>query len=385
MPLPAPNASQTLLGPGRLERANRAYTTRHVDVGAARALLTEAAPRVGDLVLASVDLIGQHTRIEQRDGRRATLFPGDEVVVAYGDRYAPDQFEGTIPADLGPCELVAAGGVASKVQAAHGKMSDATTLTPVGLLVDEAGLRLNLRHGVLPPGPKGMPRNRPVTVAVVGASMNAGKTATAAHLARGLRQAGVRVGAAKVTGTGVGGDVWLLLDAGAFPVYDFTFAGLPSTYRVGVEEVLRVFTELTDRLAGDGCEAIVIEVADGVYQQETAALLRSALFADRVDALLFAASDALGARAGSDWLQRHGMTPVALSGVLSSSPLATREAEAATGLQVWGLERLGAADEARALYEDLLRDGPVRGAQDLPDPDPAVELDLAHATLTQAV
>jgi len=104
-------------------------------------------------VLAAIESIGQHARIEQRDGRRATLFPGDEVVVAYGHRYAPDQFEAAIPEDLGPCELVAAGGVAARVQSAHGRMSEATRLTPVGLLADGAGRRLNVRDGALAPGP----------------------------------------------------------------------------------------------------------------------------------------------------------------------------------------------------------------------------------------
>lgn len=385
MPVSPVDSAARSLDTDRLRRAKKAYTTRHLDLGVARSLIADVRPDLGDLVLAVIESIGQHPRVEQCDGRRATLFPGDEVVVAYGHRYAPDQFEAAIPEDLGPCELVAAGGVAGKVQEAHGRMSAATTLRPVGLLVDGAGQRLNVRDGAISTSPICLPRHRPVTLAVVGASMNSGKTTTAAYLVRGLCSAGIRVGAAKVTGTGAGGDVWLLMDSGASPVYDFTLAGLPSTYRVGDEEVCRVFAELTDRLAGDGCEAIVIEVADGVFQQETAGLLQNKMFAERVDALVFAASDAMGACAGAEWLRERGMLPVALSGVLSSSPLATREAEAATGLQVWGLERLGDAGTARALYEDLRSGRSVRGAQDAPDPTPVVEHDLAHSTLIRAV
>jgi hypothetical protein len=216
--------------------------------------------------------------------------------------------------------------------------------------------------------------------------MNSGKTTAAASLMRGLRAAGIGVGAAKVTGTGAGGDVWLLQDSGADPVYDFTCAGVPSTYRVGAGEVRRIFTDLADRLAGDGCTAIVIEVADGVYQEETSELVQDDVFGDRVDALLFAASDALGAFAGNDWLQSRGMAPLALCGLLSASPLATREAEVATGRQVWGLERLTDPVAASALYEDLLAGRRVRGADHAADPDPAVELELARPRrLTAAV
>jgi hypothetical protein len=232
-------------------------------------------------------------------------------------------------------------------------MRPATCLEPIGLLADDAGIRMNLKSGVAPrPSPTG--RTRPPTIAVVGASMNSGKTTTAAHLVRGLRLAGINVGAAKTTGTGAGRDVWLLSDAGAFPVYDFTSAGYPSTYLIGHEAVRGIFTELNDRLAADGCDVVVLEIADGVFQKETAALLVDPVFADRVDAILFASSDALGASAGVTWLRGRALAPIAVAGVLTSSPLATREAAAATGVPVWGLEQLADPTAARELYEDLL-------------------------------
>ena len=45
---------------------------------------------------------------------------------------------------------------------------------------------------------------RPTTIAVVGTSMDSGKTQTAVYLCRGLIAAGLRVGYAKVTGNTVG-------------------------------------------------------------------------------------------------------------------------------------------------------------------------------------
>jgi hypothetical protein len=349
-------SSSSGLGPlpaGRLASAKAAYSTRHVDLTAATQLLTGVAPRVGDVVLARVAVIGQHQKVELGHGRRAAMFVGDEIVVAYGNRYAPDQFEAEIPDDLGPCELAAAGGVASRVASAHVKMLPATELEPIGLLADDTGHRVNLQDAVLPRGPA-TDRPRPLTIAVVGASMNSGKTTTAAHLVRGMRAAGINVGAAKITGTGAGGDVWLLADAGAFPVYDFTNAGYPSTYKIGPDAVRDIFTGLNDRLAADGCDVVVLEIADGVFQDETAALMVDPLFAERVDALLFASYDALGASAGVRWLHEHGLAAIAVSGVLSASPLATREAAAATGRPVWDLAHLSDPANARALCTGLL-------------------------------
>lgn len=345
----------TPLSPLRVRSAKAAYTTRHIDLHAATQLLSGVAPRIGDLVLARVAAIGQHVAIELGHGRRATMFVGDEVVVAYGNRYAPDQFEAEMPGHLGPCELVAAGGIASTVIASHAKMKPATRLEPIGLLADGAGVRMNLQSGVLAAPPRAGV-DRPLTIAVVGASMNSGKTTTAANLVRGLRMAGLNVGAAKTTGTGAGGDVWLLSDAGAFPVYDFTNAGYPSTYLTGPDAVRDIFTALTDRLADDGCQVIVLEIADGVFQQETSTLLVDPVFAERVDAVVFASYDALGAAAGVGWLRERGLDPIAVSGVLSSSPLATREAATAAGCPVWGLAHLSDPQAARALYADLQAD-----------------------------
>ncbi|GET40337.1 hypothetical protein [Microseira wollei] len=87
-------------------------------------------------MLVRVDEIGQHERLEQGDGRKGIIFPGDELVLCYGNRYAPDQFEAEVPEDLSPCHLAAAGGIAAKVLSQHVDMEMPTAITPIGLLGD---------------------------------------------------------------------------------------------------------------------------------------------------------------------------------------------------------------------------------------------------------
>lgn len=338
------------LTPDRLARAKAAYTTRHVPFGGLTRLLADTRPRAGDLALARVTSIGQHAKIELADGRRSTLYPGDEVVLCFGARYAPDQFEAEVPDDLGPCALVAAGGLAGRARSQHQRMAAPTTLEVIGLLADADGRRANLARWSLEPARMvGTADERSPLIAVVGTSMNAGKTTTAAGLVRGLVQAGLRAAAAKVTGTGAGGDVWLLGDAGASPVLDFTAAGLSSTYRAGEAEIERVFTTLTSNLFATAADAIVIEVADGLGQAETAALVSSSVFAETVDAVIFAAGDPLGADAGVRWLRDRDLPVVAVSGLLSCSPMASREAAELTGLPVLDLVSLGEGEWARSL------------------------------------
>lgn len=336
----------------RLAEARAAYTTRRLDLSGPATVLTgpDVAPRPGDLVLARVTALGQHTRIELPTGRRASLYVGDEVVVAYAHRYAPDQFESEIPTELGECHLVAAGGVASRVLSQHAKMKPATTLQPVGLLADGSGRRRNVADGAL--RPRGAwPRPAPVTIVVAGTSMNSGKTTTVAALVHGLTAAGMRVGAAKVTGTGAGGDPWLFRDSGAAEVLDFVDAGFATTYRVPASEVVGILTGVHGELAARGVDAVVIEIADGALQQETAALLREPALRDVADGMVFAAGDALGAINGVQGLQALGLPVLAAAGVLTSSPLATREAQGGLDVPVYTLDDLSDPALAVALAD----------------------------------
>lgn len=324
---------------GRLHAAKSAYTTRNVDFNEARTLIggKDVRPRAGDVVLARVTSIGHHKGLELQQGRKAQMFVGDEIIVVCGNRYAPDQFEAEVCHDLGECDLVAAGGIAACVLSRHDATRKPTRISPIGLLGDRDGTVINLARYALAATKR--PKSA-LAIGVLGASMNAGKTTTAFSLVRGLTAAGYCVGAAKVTGTGSGGDIWAMTDAGAKPAIDFTAAGYASTYHTPPREIEQIFTTLTGELMRAGANAIVIEVADGLYQQETSFLANSDLFRDFVDGVVFASRDALGASAAVEWLREAKLNVLALSGVITRSPLAIQEATEATGLPVLGPDEL---------------------------------------------
>ncbi len=341
------------LDAARLGRAKIAYATHRVQLRDIQTLIASdlAAPRAGDLVLARVGRIGQHRRIELRNGRRAILFEGDEIVLCYGNRYAPDQFEAYVPGDLGPCQMAAAGGVAGRVVASHARMKAPTEIMPLGLLADRHGKVINLNRYAL--RPRGAQVSAPI-FAVVGTSMNAGKTTAAAYLVRGLAQSGLRVGAAKVTGTGAGGDLWHMTDAGAAAVLDFTYAGHATTYLADDAALQEIFLTLTGELDAGGADAIVIEIADGLNQTETARLVTSPLFRQRVSAIVFAAADAMGAKAGYDWLLRHQLPVAAVSGLMTASPLGAREAAQTVAAPVLGIDDLASPERIAQVFRPYI-------------------------------
>jgi hypothetical protein len=341
--------SRTALTSERLMAVKRAYNSRRVASSDLAYLLidTDARPRAGDLVLAKVERIGKHPALELTDSRRSFLFVGDEVLVAYAARYAPDQFEARVPDSLGPCHLAASGGVAAEVVSRRAGTTTPTELRPLGLVLDASGRRVNLARTALPAGSAQSPR--PLTLASLGTSMNAGKTTSAAYLIHGLKRAGLRVGGAKITGTGSGNDPGLLRDAGADWVLDFTHCGHASTFGLGLDEMLGILYTVQAQMHAQAVDVLVLEVADGLLQQETALLLRSEAFRERVDGCIFSSGEAMGAIAGAEWLRKQGLPLLALSGAMTRSPLSSTEASAATGIQTLGLEQLRDPSAARRL------------------------------------
>jgi len=99
--------------------AKWSYLTRRVN--AAHELQIGDGPgeaRSGDLVVAEVTSIGNHTHLEDAHGRACRLFPGDLVVGAHGNRYASDYYEGYV--STGPAvHLLAASGLVGSVASTH--------------------------------------------------------------------------------------------------------------------------------------------------------------------------------------------------------------------------------------------------------------------------
>jgi hypothetical protein len=314
-----------------LSGAKWGYVTRRVpEIIDTRIGGTVRAPRLGDFVVAEVTDLGAHEHLENRHGRRMRMYSGDVVVGAFGNRYATDFYEGYLPTPGDDVHLLTAGGLIGTVASAHTSREAPTELRVLGYLVDADGADLTVDRVALTGVPPGAPELG--TIVVLGSAMNAGKTTATSAVVRGLSRAGLRVGAGKVTGSGSGKDHWAYLDAGAATTADFLDLGMPSTFGYPHERLVRAMVGIRDRLVDQGADVVVLEIADGVLQDETRALAaRLPGFADRV---VLAVGDALGAIAGIAVLAELGVPVRVVSGRVTASPLASKEAAAATGLPV---------------------------------------------------
>lgn len=332
--------------------AKWAFTTRRVDRDDVAGLDPRVAHAVaGDLVLCEIIEINQHKKIQLTTGRPSVSYIGDKVVLCVGDRYAPDQFEGAARIAAGGADLLAGGGVAGTMENAHARMVQPTKLLPIGLLTDRDGDVINIARYSLPAAQ--IPDHVTV-IGVFGASMNAGKTTAAVSLAHGLSRAGFTVAGIKATGTGAFGDFNAFEDAGVRAL-DFTDAGMPSTYRMPLGRVEQGFETLVGTAAADGAEIVVVEIADGVFQQETREILEGSTIIDRLDGILFATPDALGAVGGAKVLADYGLRPFAITGKLTASPLAVTEAIIATGISQVSRQDLCTPSIVMSVVRDVLR------------------------------
>ncbi len=337
----------------QLLHAKRSFLTRNLDLSVAMQL-NEQAPAEGDLVLARVDRIRQHTRLEDPYGRRMYLYPNDEVLLVAGSRYASDQFRSVLPKGLGPCHLVAAGGIASQVVSKSDRVKPATEITLLGVVADAAGTALNLSAGAslsLSAKDTELP-----LIVVVGSAMNAGKTTTACALIHGLRSHGYAVAGAKLTGTGAGPDYWRMKDAGAEPVIDFVDYGFASTVGLTTQALLDMTGSFCAEASRRDADYLVLEVADGILQPETRALIATEQFSQRVAGVLIAADSAAAAVMIAKTLSVSGYPVYAISGMLSRSPLAIEETRNATGLPVFQPQEFEQADIIEYIRSSAERD-----------------------------
>jgi hypothetical protein len=96
------------------------------------------------------------------------------------------------------------------------------------------------------------------SVLLVGTSMSSGKTTTGRLVVHELERMGLKVIGAKLTGAGRYRDILSFRDAGAFEVFDFVDAGLPSTV-VPEDEFRRVIRPLLHHIDSLKPDMVVIE------------------------------------------------------------------------------------------------------------------------------
>ena len=303
------------------------------------------SPKLGDVAIFEVLELRSLNAIQDFEGRICSIFEEDHIMVAFGNRYASNQFEAYVPEGYQETyDLVSKGGVVGNVASMYYKLEDIgpTKLKLIGYATEKEGKVINTiyHHRQRTPFQPYAIRSFK-TILSVGASMDSGKTTTAAFLCRGLKKAGKRVAYFKLTGTIFNKDKMLCYDCGADYVSDFSEMGYPSTYLCDLEDILDIHEGLLQEVATSDPDYVVIEIADGLYQRETNQLLNHLPFTNTVDHVILSCSDSLAVSTGVQLLSPiFGERLFALGGLFTGSPLFIEEVEQLETLLVLTIEKL---------------------------------------------
>lgn len=301
-------------------------------------------PKSGDIALFEVIELGRHQTVQSDSKRNVAIFPGDLILASFADRYATSQFEGYIPKEILPeYHILGAGGAIGVVKSKNASLKDIepTTVKWRGYAVDHTDRIINTKfYGMQRPSFGGEKKGPPVILSL-GATMDSGKTTTAAYVSRGLYLEGKKIGFIKLTGTAYTKDKDFVLDCGAVFTLDFSDAGYPSTFTVPISEILDVYEFLRSSMFEYGeLDYIVMEIADGILQEETAALITDKDFMQTIDHVVFSSGDSLSVLKGLEVLRGLNIEPSLLSGRFTMSELLIREVRDRVDIPIMGIEEL---------------------------------------------
>ncbi|HSB56460.1 MAG TPA: hypothetical protein VLD38_01430 [Nitrosopumilaceae archaeon] len=307
-------------------------------------------PKPGDLVVVKVESNGYHNSIMTVNNKKLRIYVGDLLVGVFGNRYAADAFEGEVNG-LEDLSILTAGGMIGTLKSRHQEIKKPTNVSFLGFLTDERHQKINLKELKFHISqPKGKIKN---LILAVGTGMNSGKTTSSSKLIRGLSTSGFKVAACKLTGSVSNRDQDEMRSASAKSVIDFSDYGFPSTYLCTRKELIDLFGTMLSDAENSDPDVIVMEIADGLLQRETAMLLADPLIKNNVKGVLLAAESATSALYGIDKLKNLGYSIIAVSGAITSSPLYVREFKENSPVPV--IPSTGEAEELVETVKDFIK------------------------------
>lgn len=300
-------------------------------------------PRAGDVVVVrALTDSATYNQLELPSGRLAKINPGDTLVGVLGSRRALKGFVGDIPREAragDQLHLLNMGGVIGQCTGHHSSLSDAIRVEVLGFACDETGRVLNISDVALQPA-NNLPSVTAPLVIVAGTCMNSGKTYAATELIRQATRVGMRVAAAKLSGVACLRDTLHMADHGAIATASFVDCGLPST--VGVGDLAPVAKAIIAQLTESAPDLIVIELGDGILGGYSV----DSVFADEelraaMAALVFCASDYVGAWGGIELFRKRGLQVDVIAGSVTDSQMGEDYIEQEFGVPAGNARRDG--------------------------------------------
>jgi hypothetical protein len=250
--------------------------------------------------------------IELPTGRAMKPLSGDLLIGAFGSRHATLELTGswTEIGEDGKMSVISAAGLMGAETSRSAFITSPISVTYAGHVIRN-GRKVTMNDFVVktPHVPYEIP-----TVAVVGTSMSAGKTYSARLVVQALKQSGLKVAAAKLSGAGRYRDVVSMKDVGADDIFDFVDVGLPSS--ICPRELFRERIDiLMSRMAATKPDVAVVEIGASPLEPYNGDIAID-LLADWIRFTLLCASDPY---AVVGVIQAFGLEPDLVSGIATNT------------------------------------------------------------------
>jgi hypothetical protein len=308
----------------------------------------------GDYVVGEVlDTSGNLHGIELPNGRMIEAIEGDLVLGALGSRAATLEAVGewqSIEADR--FEALTPAGLFGKLTSRSPFLSPLMPLEYRGHVQrDRAKVTMS---GCVGPTPE-MGRLPPV-VLITGTSMSSGKTLSGRLIVHLLKQRGLRVVGAKLTGAARYRDVLSFGDAGADEIFDFVDAGLPST--VCHPDLFRVALEgLLGRIAAAAPDVVVAEAGASPLEPYNGATLMAEV-GEQVRCTVLCASDPY---AVVGVVQGFGIVPDLVAGIATNTTAGIELIHKLTGREALNVHDRSSHARLEGIVTGALEGGDTRG------------------------
>jgi len=287
------------------------------------------------------------SQIELSSGRMVEVVEGDLVVGAFGVRYATLEAVGGWQG-MGrdrTMEALTGAGLFGKATSRSALLPPLLSLAYKGhVLIGEKKATMRDYVPDVPVREFGLP-----VVLLVGTSMSAGKTTSAKVIVRLLREAGLAVVGAKLTGAGRYRDILSMQDAGAEHIFDFVDAGLPSTV-VPEKEYREALRRLLSRIAAADAGVLVAEVGASPLEPYNGAAAIEEI-GPNVRCTVLAASDPY---AVTGVTSAFGNRPDLVTGLATSTSAGVELIEKLSGIRALNVLDRSSLPKLKAILKDTL-------------------------------
>ena len=282
---------------------------------------------MGDYVMGEViPPLNPSSTVELTNGRMASILPGESIIGAFGVRQATLEIVGNwqdIPTDNSLHALTPAGLFGKATSVSHLLPSPPSVHYQGHLLRDGQKLSMNDYINPLPEQSYQCP-----TIMIIGTSMSAGKTTATRVIIRLLRQKGLKVIGAKLTGAERYLDILAMQDAGAEQIFDFVDVGLPSSICEPEEFRLRL-RQLLTKIAATEPDVVVAETGASPFEPYNGAIVIEEM-RSQINYTVLCASDPYAVMGVS---QGFGLQPDLITGVATSTSAGVQLVEKLTGIK----------------------------------------------------